>query len=168
MGIAGKSKSSNSNKRRVLVVLSILMAAGLGVVVAPVGAETISVPIPQTAVKGEPGSTVLLGSQTVDPELQGRSCDVAVSATNQVSEHPGNTLVITSGDSSMVVAGIEDVANATTNASGTLTLGPTINVSVKLGNSNITSLGSSLTVTCTPVPVQPPTPPVVSPPPFAG
>ncbi|MGH1493262.1 MAG: hypothetical protein ACRBK7_28340 [Acidimicrobiales bacterium] len=156
------------NKKSIAVAFSLLLAVAVGFVAAPVGAETISVPIPETAVKGEPGSTVLLGSQTVDGSLQGRSCDVAVQVTNQVSEHPGNVLVITSGDSSMVVAGIEDVANGVTNAAGTLTLGSSINVSVKLGNSNITSLGSSLTVTCTPVPVQPKTPPVSSKPTFTG
>lgn len=166
--MASKIKRSTSMRRGIAGALAAAIAVTVGFIAAPVGAETISVPIPETAVKGEPGSTVALGSKAVDASLQGRTCDVAVSVTNQVSELPGNTLIITSGDSSMVVPGVEDVANKVTNASGTLTLGSSINVSVKLGNANITSLGSSLSVTCTPVPVQPPTPPVNRPATFAG
>ncbi|MGI9597273.1 MAG: hypothetical protein ACR2QK_14010, partial [Acidimicrobiales bacterium] len=144
-------------RRFAAVVVAISIAAAVGLVAAPAGAETISVPIPDAVVSGEPGSTVALGSAPVPAELQGRSCAVAIVVTNQISEHPGNELVVSSGDSQVVVPGIEDVANEVTSAEGTVTLGESIDVSVKLGpNSNITSLGSSLTVTCEPLPAPPP------------
>ena len=156
------------NKRSVAVLLATLLAASVGLLASPAGAETVEVPITNVEAKGDPGSTVLIGSTDIAEDLQGRSCDVTITVKNQTSENPGNTLIVSSGDSSVRVEGIEDTANAITEASGTLTLGPSINVSVQLGNANITSLGSSLTVTCEPLPVTPPTPPVVTDPTYTG
>lgn len=160
---------SSALTRRLAVVVAMFLAVTVGFVAAPVGADTIEVEIPTTAVKGDPGTTVVLGGSAVEADLQGRSCEVAVVVTNQVSKNPGNKLVVTSGDSRIEVDGIEDVENAVTNAGGTLTLGETIDVYVTLGpTSKITSLGSSLSVTCKLLPVQPPSPPVVTTPTYTG
>ncbi len=149
--------------------MAIALAAAVGFVAAPASAETIEVDIAQTALSGDPGSTVQLGSAEVAPELVGRSCSVAITVTNQVSENPGNKLVVSSGDSGVEVPGIEEAANAVTTASGTLTLGPTINVSIVLGPSTtMTSLGSSLVVTCELLPEPPPSAPVVTTPTYSG
>ena len=150
-------------------MLAVAVAAAVGFVAAPASAETIEVDIAQTAVQGDPGSTVQLGSADVAAELVGRSCAVAITVTNQVSENPGNKLVVSSGDSGVEVPGIEEAANAVTTASGTLTLGSTINVSVVLGPStSFTSLGSSLVVTCELLPEPPPSKPVVTTPTYSG
>lgn len=160
--------NATTTRRWLAVSLIALTALAVGTVAAPATAETINVPIDQVAAKGDPGSTVRIGGADVDADLQGRTCEVEIVVTNQVSEHPGNVLIITSGESTITVENIEDTANAVTEAGGTLTLGSTIEVSVQLGNSNITSLGSNLEVTCEALPPTPPTPPVVGEPPYTG
>lgn len=155
--------------RRVSVVSAVgIMAAGALLVGGPASAQTIDVPIEEVYTTGEPGTSVAIGSAEVAEDLQGRSCEISATVTNQSSEHPGNTLVITSGDSTVEVAGIEENADAVTTSGGTLTLGADIQVSVVLGDTGGTSLGSSLTVTCEPLPATPPPPPVVADPPYTG
>lgn len=164
----GARRFSIAGGKRVAISAAGALAIAAGLIAVPAAADTIEVPIADVAAKGDPGSTVQIGSADVDGELQGRSCEVAVVVKNQVSEHPGNKLIITSGDSRIEIPGIEDTANGVTEAGGTLTLGTTINVGVMLGNANITSLGSSLTVTCAPLPETPPPPPVTGEPPYTG
>lgn len=146
-----------------------MVVAAVGVIATPAGAETITVPIPDVAVKGDPGSTVALGSAGVPEDLRGRSCDISITVTNQISEHPGNSLIVSSGTSVIEVPDIEKVANAVTQASGTVTLGDSIDVAVKLGpNTDISSLGSSLEVTCEPLPAPPPPKAEPKNPPYTG
>ncbi len=164
----GERRISIASGRRVAIAAVGALALAAGMIAAPVGAQTIEVPIDQVAAKGDPGSTVQIGSTDIDESLQGRSCEVSIVVKNQESENPGNKLVITSGESRIEVEGIEDTAQELTEASGTLTLGSTINVAVMLGNANITSLGSSLTVTCEPLPESEPPPPVDGEPPYTG
>jgi hypothetical protein len=143
-----------------------LMAAWM--VTGPAGAETITVPIDQVAAKGEPGSTIRIGQADVSDDLVGRSCDITVVVTNQESAHPGNKLIVASGDSSLTIDGIEDEPGGITTQAGTITLGSTITVSVQLGTANITSLGSNLTVTCDPLPVTKPASTIVTTPVYSG
>ncbi len=108
----------------------------------------IEIPIQEVYATGEVGSSVAMGSADVADELAGRACTVEAVVTNGESVHPGNTLVVTSGDSSVSIDGIEDTADAVTTEGGTLTLGDTISAAVVLGDDGATSLGSRLTVTC--------------------
>lgn len=160
--------STRTGRRITAISVAGLVAIGAALFGSPVAAQTIEVPIQDVATSGEPGSLVTMGSAEVAADLQGRSCEIAAVVTNQSSEHAGNTLVITSGDSKVEVANIEDVANAVSTSGGTLTLGTSIDVSVLLGDSGFTSLGSSLTVTCEPLPPTPPTPPVPATPTYTG
>lgn len=128
----------------------------------------IEIPIHEAYVSGDVGSSVGMGSADVAAELVGRSCNVVATVTNQESVHPGNTLVVTSGDSSVSIGGIEDEAGAVTTEAGTITLGSTISASVVLGDDGATSLGSSLTVTCEALPETEPTPPTPASPVYTG
>ena len=145
-----------------------VVALAVVAVAAPVSAETVEVDIGDVVVQGEAGSTQQIGSATVDAELVGRSCDLVATVTNQSSVHPQNKLVVASGGSTIEIPGIEAQAGGVTVQPGTLTLGETITVSVVLGPSKISSLGSSLTVTCEPLPPAPPPPPVKGEPPYTG
>ena len=142
------------------------MTAGL--ITVPAAADTIEVPIAEATAVGTPGTSVPLGSAEVAEDLQGRSCDVTIVVKNQSSDHPGNVVVVTSGDSRIEVPAVEDVAFTTTEGGGTLTLGPTIDVSVTLGTDDRSSLGSNLSVTCEPLPEAPPPPPVPGNPQYTG
>lgn len=128
----------------------------------------IEIPIQEVYVTGDVGSSVAMGSADVADDLVGRSCNVVATVTNQESVHAGNTLVVNSGDSSVSIAAIEDVAGAVTTQGGTITLGDTISAAVVLGDDGATSLGSSLTVTCDALPETEPTPPTPASPVYTG
>lgn len=128
----------------------------------------IEIPIHEVYAKGDAGSSVAMGSADVPDELVGRSCNVVATVNNQESVHVGNTLVVSSGDSSVSMAGIEDVADAVTTEGGTITLGDTVTAAVVLGSDGATSLGSSLTVTCKALPQTQPTPPTPASPVYTG
>ena len=155
--------------RRVLAAaLLATVTALIGLGVSPVSAETIDIPVVEAYVSGAPGSVLSLGTTTVDAAMVGRSCDVAAVVTNGASVHAGNKLIVTSGDSRVEIAGIEDVADGVTKQGGTLTLGASIEVSVMFGPDGVSSLGSSGSVTCKAAPVSPPAPAVVAKPTYTG
>jgi hypothetical protein len=161
--------------RKRLTANRILVVAGLGVlalvlslVASPASAQTIDVPVNDVIVTGEPGTVQEIGGVDVASDLVGRTCDIVATVKNQSSVHLGNTLIVTSGDSTVSVDGIEDVADGTVSEAGSITLGSTITVSVELGQDGVSSLGSNLTVTCEALPEAPPAAPVVTTPTYTG
>lgn len=162
--------SAIGTRRRVAVgiVFAILLAVLASMLTSPAAADTIQVPVGDAVVRGAEGDVVPVGSADIAAEMVGRACTVEAVVTNQESVHTGNELIVTSGDTSASIAGIEDTAGTVTTAGGTLTLGSTITVAVKLGPSGISSIGSSLTVTCAALEPTPPAPPVVTTPKYTG
>ena len=145
-----------------------LVAATVGLVAAPAGAESVDIPIGQVFPSGHEGDVVGIGGTDVDAHLVGRTCNIVATVTNQSSVHAGNELVVKSGDSTVTIAGIEDTADAVTMQGGSLTLGNRIDVSVKLGPDGLSSLGSSLTLTCEDPPEAKPAAPVEAKPDYTG
>ncbi len=138
---------------------------------SPVSAQTITVPIPESFAQGPVGSIQPLVTQEVPADLVGESCNLSIEVKNNESVHPGNNLIIASGESKVTLNGVEDAANTTVTGSGTLKLGKTIDVSLEMGVHGQSSLGSNVTVTCEPVvttttsttlPPPPTVPPVTS------
>jgi hypothetical protein len=145
-----------------------VLALLLGLVASPASADEIDVPIDDVIVSGDAGSVHEIGGTDVDADLVGRTCDIVAEVTNQSSVHTGNTLIVTTGDSTVTVEGIEDVADGVVTKAGSVTLGSTIKVSVELGDDGTSSLGSNLTVTCEALPEAPPAEPVVETPEYTG
>ncbi len=165
----GNMERGTSGRGRVAIAIAVLLAAVASFGAGPVAAETVDVPIGDTAVAGQPGDVIPLGSAAVAADLVGRACEITAVVTNQESAHPGNKLIITSGDSTLELDGIEDVANEVTTSTGTVTLGSSIDVAVMLGpDRTLSSLGSSLTVTCVALPPSPPPPAVEGQPTYTG
>lgn len=142
---------------------------------SPVSAQTITVDIADgTLIQGPVGSVHSLGSQDVPADLVGQSCDLVIEVKNNESVHPGNSIIVSSGDSKVTLDKVEEEAGTSVSTKGTLVLGKAIDVSVKLGEDEMSSLGSEVSVTCTPVVTtttlpEPPVPtPVTTTPAFAG
>jgi hypothetical protein len=152
----------------VLAVTTVAALLSVWAVGGPADAQTIEVPIEQVVIEGAPGSTIQIGSADVPADLVGETCEITVSVVNQESIHGGNKVIVESDGSSVEVAGVEDQAGSTTTVAGTITLGSDITVSVYLAVDDISSLGSTLTVTCTPLPPPPPPPPVTTVPAYTG
>jgi hypothetical protein len=146
----------------------VLLAALVNLLSGPASADTIEVPVGDAVVTGDEGDVIPLGSADVAADLVGRSCTVEAVVTNQESVNAGNELVVSTGDSTATIPGIEDAAGTVTTQGGTVTLGSTITVAVKLGPTGISSIGSSLTVTCAALEPAPPAAPVVTTPPYTG
>lgn len=135
---------------------------------SPVSAQTVDVPIGDNFLNAAPGSLVTIATKDVPADLAGRSCNLSVTVTNQSSVHPGNALVITSGDTKVTVEKVEETANSVVTGTGVLTLGSNVTVALQLGNEGLSSLGSSAKVTCEALPPAPPPTPIVKTPTFTG
>ena len=107
----------------------------------------VRVPLDRTA-SSAPGTTVVLDQVTVDPGLVGRSCDASYRGDNNGSVHPGTDLLITSNGATVVLVDVEGDPGRITTGSSTLTLGPSVQVSVRVGADGFASLGAQLTIVC--------------------
>ncbi len=133
--------------------VAILGVAALTLAVAsPAAAEDMwEVPV-DTIVRSKPGVVTELVVIDVPEQQQGASCDLDVIGQNQGSIHLGNDLLVESGDSEVVVAGVEDTAFQTTPKSVEIVLGSTITVSLVMGPDEVFSGGLTLSFDCPPPP----------------
>ena len=74
-----------------------------------VWAADLSLPT-ETVIRGETGSLIELGRITVDRDLAGPLCTWQATVTNQESAHPGNDILVVSGDTTLTLSGVEDEA----------------------------------------------------------
>jgi len=126
-------------------------------------------------LRGKPGDVFVVHTESVDPALVGGTCSGTAQTENNASEHPNNDLIISSGESTTVIADFEAIAGMVTGSSANLTLGGTITVSVRLGGNGISSEGLQIAMSCTPpvpetttsVPAPPETTVATTPPPQA-
>jgi hypothetical protein len=107
-----------------------------------------------TVVTGEPGSTVTVATEEVEPWLQGQSCAIQVEVTNNESVHEGTEVIITSGDDVVTVSDVESEPGIKIIEEGQLVLDETVVIAVRLGPDGISSGGYSLDFLC---PEAPPT-----------
>ncbi len=101
-----------------------------------------------TLIDKPPGSIHLVHTETVDESLIGASCTGFAATENNASEWANNDLIIASGGNSAVIPDFEAVAGGTTFLAGTLTIGPTIDISIRLGAGGVTSGGTLIVLSC--------------------
>jgi len=135
--------------KRILAPLAAM--AALFVIGVPVARATvIEISIDTVVTEGE-GSITVLATTDIPPDLIGMSCVGVAEATNQPSVHPGNDLIVASGDDSIVLEDVEREPGAVTTVEALLTLGPTVTVSLHMGPDEIFSGGLVFTIgECTP------------------
>ncbi len=135
-------------KRLVASLAAIAALFLIGVPAARAAAIEVSI---DTVVRAEEGSITALATTDTPPDLIGMSCLGVATATNQPSVHPRNDLIVTSGDSSMVLKDVERAPGAITTAESLLSLGPIVTVSLRMGPDEVFSGGLVLTIDeCTP------------------
>lgn len=165
-------------RKAIGVAAAFLVAIVVGALASPAVAQDddattgtateVTIPTSDAYANGAEGDSVAIGSTSVDESLQGRTCEVTATITNQSSVHPGNSLVVTSGSSSVTIDDIEGEANGVVTKGGTITLADTISAAVVLGPDGASSLGSNLQLTCAALPVTPVAPVVPSTPTYTG
>ncbi|MGI9613475.1 MAG: hypothetical protein ACR2QO_11230 [Acidimicrobiales bacterium] len=110
---------------------------------SPAGAEEEISIAPDSVVRGDPGSVTEVASASVPAELVGSECVLTVVALNGSSTHPGNVLIVSTGDTQAVIPDVEAAPDGSVVAERTVALGATITLEIKLGDSGISSLGST-------------------------
>lgn len=122
------------------------LAAG-GVASAQVVEDIISIPIDSVLLAPE-GSVTLIASAPVPGEFQSADCVAEVEVDNQESVHDGNDLIVASGSTSGVVENFESEAFGVRTVAIPLTLGSTVDVSLRMGEDEISSGGVFITIDC--------------------
>lgn len=142
---------------------SLGLAAGVAAAVAvsaPVSAQVVVedvIVIPVDSRFGAPpGSVTQVASVAVPEDFQGVECIFDVQDVNNESVHPNNDLILSSGSTSGEVQNFETEAFGTVGASLMLTLGPTVDVSIRMGPDGRSSGGVNISVDC-PLPAAPTT-----------
>jgi hypothetical protein len=101
-----------------------------------------------TVVRGPEGSEHLLATQDVPDALRGHSCSVRAVSHNQHSAHPDNDLVVASNGVAAVLRDVERAPFALTVATGPLTLGPEVSVTLVMGPDEVFSAGIVVELRC--------------------
>ena len=135
-------------KRILTPLAAIVVLFVIGVPLARAAAFEIVI---DTVVTAGEGSITVLATADTPPDLVGFSCAGVAQATNQPSVHPGNDLIVASGDDSIVLQDVEREPGAVTTVEALLTLGPTVNVALRMGPDEVFSGGLVFTIgECTP------------------
>lgn len=124
----------------------------------PAAAEDDITLNPDKVLVAEPGSLQPVASHQVPAELQGLTCTLRVVAENGSSVHPGNTVIVTTGDERVETPGVEDTADGSVIDVHTVVLGDTLEVAMLMGPEGLSSLGFTIGVECE---KPPPTAPAV-------
>ncbi len=133
--------------KSLLLLVSLLLVLIVPAKVFAAEIPQISVPI-KTIVRGDKGSTHKLASEEVSPELVGMTCEVKATAKNQGSVHPGNNIVVSSGESKVILEDVERKANELTEAEGSLKLEDEVLVTLVLGKDKVFSGGMNVELHC--------------------
>jgi len=144
-----------------LALLAVLLIAIPAM--AQTGTDTIEIFI-DGSVEGTQGEVIHLETVTVPEGMVGRTCTGVAEAQNNESQHVDNDFILSSGATTAEIPNWEAIELATTAMSGTLVLGPTVNVDLRLGPSGVSSGGVLIILSCA-VPEPPETTPTTAPPP---
>jgi hypothetical protein len=110
----------------------------------------VTIPV-DTVVRAPEGSiTDFEPVVQVPEENQGQECSVVAHAQNQGSVHPDNDLLVTSGSSQVVIPDVEAEPGGSVEGEGTLVLGTTIVVSLRMGPDEVFSAGFDVIIDCLP------------------
>ena len=102
--------------------------------------------------RGVEGHIIRVASVDVDPAMAGWMCTATAQTLNDASENPGNDFILTSGSSSTEILDWEAEAGGVTTSTGTLVLGESITVDLRIGSNRVSSGGVMITLTCSPPP----------------
>jgi hypothetical protein len=161
-------------KRLVSIFSAAIMLLAITASAAVAGPGDFEIPI-DTIITAPAGSYIELASEETPPEIIGATCLGLAAAENQQSVHPGNDIIISTGDTEAVLVDVEGAPGKVTQADGPITLGPTVVLTLHMGDDEVFSGGLVviIDVNCTlpPTTTVPPTtvppttvPPVVEPP----
>ncbi len=140
--------------RFALLVPPVALVALIGLGSSAASAADLELPV-DTVIEADAGSLVELGRVPVDTGRAGPLCTWSATVINQESSHSGNDILVTSGDTTLVLAGVEDTANKVTTNTGSVYLSDEVVVTLRMGPDEIFSGGLELDIrydSCVPAP----------------
>lgn len=153
----GRHRARQRKHRSIALIGAVALLVGALSVPVAVAQTTYYIEIPIDTIVKSNAPGILpedLATVQVAPEFEGQECSVRSVGGNQESEHPNNDLIVRSGSSEVVIPDVEADPGATVEGTGTLTLGSSIAVFLRMGEDLVFSAGLTVVVDCTP-----PTPP---------
>jgi hypothetical protein len=97
-------------------------------------AANLAIPLDTTVTSGvAPGDRVELTVVSSGP-LAGQTCDARSVRPGQGMSHPGNDLIVSSGEGRVALADVERTPDSVTEADGTITLADAITVELVMGS----------------------------------
>ncbi len=151
--------------RRASIALAML---GVLLLAVPVAAQTNTIVIEVDGiVRGDPGEIFQVAFVNVDPGMVGWLCTGTAQTANNASAHPNNDFILASGGASAEIPDWEAGPGEIVSLSGTLVLGDSISVDLRLGDDGVSSGGVTIILTCAPpeTTTTAPPPPTTAPPP---
>jgi hypothetical protein len=151
-GSAGRAAGSDEaakkgllTMKRLLIVTSMtLMLVGIAVSAA-FGQTGIVIPL-DTVVRAAPGSLTVLAVVDTPSDLVGSTCQGLGVTQNQDSVHPNNDIIMESGATVAVFEDVEETPDKVTTASGPVTLGDTVTLTLRMGSDGVFSGGMAVFV----------------------
>ncbi|MDH5294666.1 MAG: hypothetical protein OEW91_13360 [Acidimicrobiia bacterium] len=148
-------RGQKHRRTRHVAFLAITTLALIGLALPVLAMEPLVIPV-DTVVRGAEGEVHRLAEIPTGSEA-GCVADVHAMSANNESVHVGNDLIVSSGGASVIIPDVESAPGATIEADGTLTLGESITVDVRLGPADpgrpgsVFSGGVTVTIKCRPV-----------------
>jgi hypothetical protein len=130
-----------------LTMFTLLLGIGSSVGASTNTDQQINIPV-NTVIRGDVGSSHTLSEQSIEQDLIGMTCSVDATAENQRSVHPGNNIVVSSGEQTVTLENVEREANGITKATGKLILSNTLKVTLILGEDKVFSGGLTVNLHC--------------------
>jgi hypothetical protein len=138
---------------------------GVLLLAVPVAAQSNTIVIEVDGiVRGDPGEIFQVAFVNVDPGMVGWLCTGTAQTENNASAHPNNDFILASGGASAEIPNWEAASGEIVSLSGTLVLGESITVDLRLGDDGVSSGGVTIILTCAP-PAPPETTTTTAPPP---
>ncbi len=115
---------------------------GVLLLAVPVAAQSNTIVIEVDGiVRGDPGEIFQVAFVNVDPGMVGWLCTGTAQTANNASAHPNNAFILASGGASIEIPDWEAAPGETVSMSGTLVLGESTTVDLRLGDDGISSGG---------------------------
>ena len=139
--------------RRISVIFGMALTLILISAAAAFGQAAGGIVIPvDTYIAAEPGSLTEIASVQTPPDLVGSTCRGVAVAENGESVHEFNDIIITSGSSSATLVNVEGESFKITPATGDISLGETVTLTLRMGPDGVFSGGLAvfIDVDCNP------------------
>lgn len=140
--------TTTSSLRRWSRLTPIIATFILIVGVAPASADELITIEVDEVLFAEPGSVTVITEVDVSSPFVGQECQIIALSENQVSIHPGNDLLISTGGGQTVIADVEAEPDAQITRSATVLLGPRIAIALRMGPDGVSSLGFDMSLDC--------------------